>query len=98
MDANDSSPAVSEAIEALVRRDLGPFGVDRVETLSDEDHLGDPAIRVLVHYRDADANPDPRIASALITKLNDLLFESKEHRFGYIAHRVPEPPRRTARR
>lgn len=98
MDENDIRPDLSEAIEALVRRELGPFGVERVEVLDAEDHYGDPAIRVLVHYRNTDADPDPRVASTLITKLNDLLFERKERRFGYIAHRVPEPARRIVRR
>ena len=98
MDENDIRPDLSEAIEALVRRELGPFGVERVEVLDSEDHYGDPAILVLVHYCDADADPDPNVTSALITKLNDLLFARKERRFGYIEHRVPEPARRIARK
>ncbi|KQT16570.1 hypothetical protein ASG40_17910 [Methylobacterium sp. Leaf399] len=88
------TPALKDAIETVIRQELGRFGIAQVEAIGTEDHDGDPVIRVLVHYSHADAEPDPKVASETITKLNDRLFELKEPRFAYISHDVPEVVRR----
>lgn len=90
MESTEIRPDVQVAISELVLHELARYGAERVEAVDAEDHQGDPAILVLVHYRSPDAMPDPMVAAALITKLNDRLFELKERRFGYIAHRVPD--------
>lgn len=88
------TPALQDAIEAIVLQELGRFGIAQVEAVDREDQDGDPIIEVRVHYSDAGAEPDPKVASQTITKLNDRLFELKERRFAYISHVVPEPARR----
>lgn len=85
------TPALRDAIEAVVRHELGRFGVAQVEAIDRKDQDGDPIIEVRVHYSDADAEPDPKVASQTITKLNDRLFELKERRFAYLSHLMPEP-------
>lgn len=86
----DISPTLRAAIEAVVWRELGRFGVSEVEVTESEDADGDPVILVNVHYRDPEAEPDFKVASGALTKLNDTLFELKEPRFGYIRHKVPD--------
>lgn len=85
------SPALQDAIEAVVRQELGRFGIAQIEVIDRKDQDGDPIIEVRVHYGDSDAEPDPKVASRTITKLNDRLFELKERRFAYISQVVPEP-------
>ncbi|WP_298958135.1 hypothetical protein [uncultured Methylobacterium sp.] len=82
---------VHAAIEQTIRQELGSFGIERVESIETEDHDGDPTILVLVHYRDANAEPDPQVAAATITKVNDRLFQLDEPRFAHILHKVPDP-------
>lgn len=84
------TPALHEAIDEIVRAQLGRFGVRDVEAIADEDAGGDPIIQVRVHYNDSASEPDPRIASETLTKLNDRLFELREPRFAYLRHMVPE--------
>ena len=90
MIGTEISPALQAAIEAVVRQELARFGVGEVEVIDSEDADGDPLILVNVHYRDSEAEPDFRVASKTLTKLNDKLFELKEPRFAYIRHKVPE--------
>ncbi|MGU3540484.1 hypothetical protein ACLBXP_21690 [Methylobacterium sp. A54F] len=90
MAGTEISGDLREAIEAVVRGELGRFGVERVDVAAVEDTSGDPALLVSVHYGAPDAEPDPQVAAGTITKLNDRLFALKERRFAHIAHRVPE--------
>jgi hypothetical protein len=78
------------AIEAVVRNELGRFGIHDVEVIESEDAGGDPVIQVLVHYNDSESEPDPPVASEAITKLNNRLYELREPRFAYLRHMVPE--------
>ena len=84
------TPALHAAINAVVRAELGRFGVRDVEAVEVEDAGGDPIIQVRVHYNDPDSQPDPRVASDTLTKLNDRLYELREPRFAYLRHMVPE--------
>jgi hypothetical protein len=92
------TPALHAEIDTVVRRELGRFGVESVETIDSKDQDGDPIIQVLVHYRDSKAEPDPKVASETVTKLNDRLYELRERRFAYIRHEVPEAVRRSRAR
>lgn len=78
------------AIEAVVRKELGRFGVHNVEVIETVGAGGDPVIQVLVHYNDSESESDPRVAFEVITKLNDRLCELREPRFAYLRHTVPE--------
>ncbi|KST58794.1 hypothetical protein AO398_20120 [Methylobacterium sp. GXS13] len=90
MIGTEISPTLQAAIEAVIRQELGRFGVSEVEVIDSEDADGDPVILVNVHYRDPEAEPDFKVASGALTKLNDKLFELKEPRFAYLRHKVPE--------
>lgn len=90
MIGTEITPALHAAIDAVVREQLGRFGVRDVEAIETEDAGGDPIIQVKVHYNDPASEPDPRIASETLTKLNDRLFELREPRFAYLRHMVPE--------
>lgn len=92
------SVPLRSAIEEVVQHELGRFGVERIEVVEREEWDGTPALWVLVHYRSADAEPDPKVAAGTITKLNDRLFALREQRFAHIAHRVPETERPARRR
>lgn len=96
MGDTDLARTVEAEIEGVVRAELGRFGVERVEVVESEDSDGTPSILVLAHYH-AGAAPDPKVAAATITKVNDKLFTLNEPRFAHIAHRMPDPtpaPRR----
>ena len=79
-------PQIVDLVRDVVHGQLGPFGADTIEVDPGEDHYGNAAIRVKVHYRGGEANPDPKVAAGTITKLNDALFAAGEERFAYISH------------
>lgn len=92
------TPELCQAIDAVIRKELGRFGVRDVEVIESEDAGGDPVIQVLVHYNDPESEPDPWVASETITKLNDTLYALREPRFAYLRHMVPEAAPSSRRR
>ncbi|MGE8131660.1 hypothetical protein ACQKQD_32380 [Methylobacterium sp. NPDC080182] len=86
------------AIEEVVQDELGRFGVREIEVRPDEDHDGDPAIYVVIHYAAVDADPDPENMSNTMFKLNNRLYAMNEKRFAHVSHVVPEPPKRVRAR
>lgn len=84
------TPETQAAIEEVVLDEVRRFGATEVRVIESEDHDGDPALFVMVHYDTADARPDPKVLSTLVFKVNDRLHQLKERRFAYLAHRIPE--------
>lgn len=98
MDTDEISADLHSAIEAVVREELGRFGVGEVEVIEAEDHEGTPSILVLVHYAEANAEPEPKALSDTVFRLNIVLFERKERRFAYVLHKIPETAPKSRRR
>ena len=90
MIGTEIAPELHSAIEAVVRKELGRFGVHNVEVIETADAGGDPVIQVLVRYNDPDSESDPRGAFEVITKLNDRLYELRKPRFAYLRHIISE--------
>lgn len=98
MTATELHPDVKATIEKVVQDELGRFGVREVQVRADRDNDGDPALYVVIHYADVDANPDPENMSNTMFKLNERLYKLNEKRFAHISHVVPEPPKRVRAR
>ena len=76
-------------IDQFLRQEVAPYGYVGVDVVPDEDHDGDPILRVFVHY-DGAHKVDPRVFPGLMTRMRDLLWERQELRFPMIRHCVPD--------
>ncbi|WP_019995906.1 hypothetical protein [Aureimonas ureilytica] len=86
MPANSRADDLRSAIVELVEAELGSAGIESIDVIETEDHDGDPALLVEIHYSGDDSAFDPKRASTLVTKLNDRLFELGEKRFAYVEY------------
>jgi hypothetical protein len=81
---NEQLAAVAD--ESLRPR-LGPLGLDRIQVAAGEDHDGDPALFVTVHFRRGSEVPSGEILSDALGTLHEALQKRGEHRFPYLTPR-----------
>lgn len=78
---------VAAAIEEIVRREMGPFGLREVTIKPGEDHDGDPVLWVETSYT-LDGQPiEPDVVAGLVSKLRERLWALGETRFPHVRHR-----------
>lgn len=82
------APEVIEAINRVLHEELDPLGFQRAEIAEDEDHDGDPILRITLHYRKSedalDLSPTFRLAQvvkAAARPLGEMRFPHFRHQF-----------------
>lgn len=87
---DDIAPDVVAAIEDIVRREVGRFGLLDVRVALAEDDDGDPVLEIDADYEAAGDPVDPQVVAGLLSKLRDRLWTMNERRFPYIRHHFSE--------
>lgn len=77
------------AIDQFLKQEVAPYGYVGVDVVPDEDHDGDPILRIYVHY-DGAHKVDPKLFAGLMTRMRDLLWDRQEQRFPMIRHCLPD--------
>src|SRR4051794_25733383 len=78
---------VAAVAESVLRRRLGPAGLDHVEVTAGHDHDGDPALFVTAYYKPGSGVPSGEILSGSHGALHEALQKQGEERFPYLNHR-----------
>jgi hypothetical protein len=85
--------ALTNLIEDILRKELGPHGLDYVTVTAAEDHAGEPAL-----FIDAFLKPNTQLIEAKIygkahKALSDALLSQGDGRFPYLFLRHPDDER-----
>ena len=81
---------VVDAVVALIRKEVGRFGLRDVRVVPATDFDGEPAIFVHADY-EAEGDPvDTKITSRLVSKVCDIVWNLGETRFPYLKHHFNE--------
>lgn len=83
------SKKVLDAIDGLIRAEMGRFDLDRIEAVAGTDDDGEPVIFVKIHYQRSTTPFDVQVSAGLVTKLRDRLWSMGETRFPHIRHLFP---------
>ena len=87
---NAIEPEVVEAIQDIVRREMGRFGLLDIRVSASEDHDGDPILQIDADYEAAGDPVDPEVVAGIVSKLRDRLWDMNEERFPHIRHHFSE--------
>ncbi|MCU0838496.1 MAG: hypothetical protein MUE49_07220 [Rhodospirillales bacterium] len=89
---HDVTSNIKEAIQKILDEALSAHGYRKADTVivADEDHDGDPVLRIDVHYDERGAPIDPEVLAGLVTRVRERLWDMGEDRFPHIRHLVPE--------
>lgn len=79
-------PAVSAAIEAVIRKVMAPFGYRATDVQPGLDHDGDPVLFVHVAYDDTNVPVDPKAMAGLGHAVRRAAWQNGEERFPHIRH------------
>ena len=80
------SEQVTEAIERVVRQEMGDYGLLTVRAAPGLDHDGDQVIWVHADYRIEGPPVDPKKMAGLVSKIRGALYEADEVRFPHVRH------------
>lgn len=83
-------PELVEQIKAIMRENMGPFGLNKVEVRPGEDHDGDPVIFIDATYDLSETPIDTEVTCTLNSKMSRLLLDAGEQRFPHIRNRFHE--------
>ena len=78
---------IAAIAEEVLRPQLGPAGLDRVEVVPGRDHDGDPALFITAYYRPGSGVPSGEVLSNSHGALHEALQREGEERFPYLDHR-----------
>jgi len=82
-----------DIIDSVLRKMLGPYGLDHVQAKADVDHDGEPAL-----FIDAILKPNSELVGGkvyvdVLGALSDALLKRGDHRFPYLTLRHPDEER-----
>jgi hypothetical protein len=96
---------VLQIVSPILRKALGPLGLDSLSVSSGTDHDGDQVLYALVRYRPNAPKPDGRIFLDAMVEAMRRLSENGEERFLHVRHEyvdgepaLDDEPKPSARR
>ncbi len=83
---------VRELADQVASRHLAPWGFAGSDVEAKEDHDGDAALFVTLHFREGSRVADGRAYSDTLTGLRQALLKHGEVRFPYLMYDYPDDP------
>jgi len=84
------SAALSRKIEEVLRARLTPYGLSSVKVYPDEDHDGEPVLRIEARYDLSERPVDSRETYAVGKEVWDAVRQMGESRFPHVRHLFDE--------
>lgn len=81
-----------EQIEAVLRKELGPFGYVASKMEDRPDSVGEPAIFIVASFADPMRLPPTHVTTDAMVALGDALRTEGDERFPYLDYAYPEEP------
>ena len=81
---------VRTAINRVLRQRLKDIGFVSAEISEDEDHSGDPILRIVIHYKKVEDGVDPSPTFSLARYVKDAVRPLGEDRFPHFTHKFAE--------
>jgi hypothetical protein len=82
--------AVIDAIDEVLRAQLGSIGYERADIAEETDHDGEAILEIVVHYRKIGSQVDPSPTFNLARHVKDAIRPLGDGRFPHFRHLFPE--------
>ena len=86
----DIDVAIPKAVQRLLKQRFAKYRLERVEVRAGEDHTGDPALFIDVHFGLSDTPLDTSLPMENFFEIRETLLKMGEKRFPYVRHHFHE--------